>query len=326
MRWLGRLNPFNSLFGKIFLWFWLTIAVMTASAFFLARVLNHEEQISAASEQQIEKANAALRLFQQFLETGLPLKRAMRRASSRNQPLLMLINPDTEDLKISIAPPILRESINRHKKRLIDLSRSPQVVSARSHNIELVGPFALEGQYAEYVAFTGRILRRNEIKPPSFALSFSMFLLVGSLLCILLAWRISKPVNQMRKLTKDISRGNLQVRLDDYQHRRDEIGALSRDFNAMTDKLANSIEQQQLLMANISHELRTPLTRLQLALAMVMSSSDAKSHGESSNEVNKKNLSRIEREIALMDKLIGDAISLSRMSLNQISNAHALSF
>jgi len=63
--------------------------------------------------------------------------------------------------------------------------------------------------------------------------------------------------------------GDLRSRVQGQANRKDEIGLLAADFNVMADKLNASMQQQQMLLANISHELRTPLTRLQLAAAIL---------------------------------------------------------
>ena len=96
--------------------------------------------------------------------------------------------------------------------------------------------------------------------------------------------------------------------------RKDEIGQVYADTFAMATKLALSLKQQKELMANISHELRTPLTRLQLATAMLEDS-----------EVKNAYLSRIEKEVEVMDKLIGEALRLARFSSHENLTKDSLS-
>jgi two-component system sensor histidine kinase CpxA len=48
--------------------------------------------------------------------------------------------------------------------------------------------------------------------------------------------------------------------------RRDELGSLVGDFNAMAERLEGLVNGQRQLIYDISHELRTPLTRLNVAL------------------------------------------------------------
>jgi len=48
--------------------------------------------------------------------------------------------------------------------------------------------------------------------------------------------------------------------------RRDELGLLVTDFNAMAERLEGLVDGQRQLIYDISHELRSPLTRLNVAL------------------------------------------------------------
>jgi signal transduction histidine kinase len=47
---------------------------------------------------------------------------------------------------------------------------------------------------------------------------------------------------------------------------QDEVGSLSRSFNAMAAKLEEAERQRRELMANVSHELRTPIAALRARL------------------------------------------------------------
>jgi len=45
----------------------------------------------------------------------------------------------------------------------------------------------------------------------------------------------------------------------------DAIAAVTRSFNAMTERLAAQDEDRKLMVAGLSHDLRTPLAKLRLA-------------------------------------------------------------
>ena len=49
----------------------------------------------------------------------------------------------------------------------------------------------------------------------------------------------------------------------------DAIAAVTRSFNAMTERLAAQDEDRNLMVAGLSHDLRTPLAKLRLAKAML---------------------------------------------------------
>ena len=85
--------------------------------------------------------------------------------------------------------------------------------------------------------------------------------------------------------------------------RRDEIGDLVRDFDAMAERLDLLVSAQRQLLSDISHELRSPLARLQVAveLARRKAGPDAENH-----------LNRIEVEGTRMNDMIGQILTLAR--------------
>lgn len=296
---LSRLNPVNSLFGKIVIWFWLSIATLMLSAFILSRLIAPSLDVSQPSDAQTKAAEEAAQLLQLSLDRGVSIERALRRAAGRGQWQLILVNTKTADLITSFPAPILPS-----KKPIIQLADTAQLLLIRTPKLELVGPMTVESQNAEYKLFAGRLLRRDERQPASFGISLFAVLVLGSLLCLLLAWRLTKPIGALRIATQSFANGDLNASFTDEKERRDEIGLLANDFNNMAKKLSASMYQQQMLMANVSHELRTPLTRLQLAVAMLQDE-----HSASSN----KYLARIEQEITQMDGLIGQILKLTRI-------------
>ena len=88
---------------------------------------------------------------------------------------------------------------------------------------------------------------------------------------ILVAWLyqgILKPLNALKKATRQLQEGNLDYSLKD-NISDDEIGQLCADFEEMRVHLKNEIEvriqyEQELkeLISNISHDIKTPLTAI----------------------------------------------------------------
>jgi len=73
---------------------------------------------------------------------------------------------------------------------------------------------------------------------------------------------------------KDLMAGVQAVASENFDHEvpvssRDELGELTRAFNAMTRRVAAIIASKRRLLFDVSHELRTPLTRMNVALAML---------------------------------------------------------
>ena len=69
----------------------------------------------------------------------------------------------------------------------------------------------------------------------------------------------AEPLNEMAGAARRFARGDFAARVGDTE-RQDEIGELTRAFNAMADSLESSETLRRDFIANLSHELKTPMT------------------------------------------------------------------
>lgn len=70
-----------------------------------------------------------------------------------------------------------------------------------------------------------------------------------------------QPIRDIITRVKDISQGNLHLRLKEREG-GDEIAELTSTFNQMLNRLETAFEAQNNFISNASHELRTPLTAI----------------------------------------------------------------
>jgi signal transduction histidine kinase len=73
---------------------------------------------------------------------------------------------------------------------------------------------------------------------------------------------------------RELMIGVQAVANEDFKHvvptaSKDELGQLTKAFNAMTQRVAAIIASKRRLLFDVSHELRSPLTRMNVALAML---------------------------------------------------------
>lgn len=97
-------------------------------------------------------------------------------------------------------------------------------------------------------------------------------ILIGMLgLCALItysvSWMLTRPLDALSRASRQIAAGNLAYRSK--IRSKDEIGALSADFDSMADQIEKNIsdlnaamERQEQFMSNFAHELKTPMTSI----------------------------------------------------------------
>ncbi len=90
------------------------------------------------------------------------------------------------------------------------------------------------------------------------AQGITVLALVALLLGLLVARRITRPINRLSSAIHEVARGNLGVRVDCSGDR--EFRELAGDFNRMAEELYSHEQDRNTLFANIAHELRTPLS------------------------------------------------------------------
>jgi two-component system sensor histidine kinase CpxA len=136
---------------------------------------------------------------------------------------------------------------------------------------------------------------------------------VGAL-CFWIARTLTSPVEKLRGVVRSLAGGDLSARVAPRMAaRKDEIGDLARDFDAMAARIEALVGAQQRLVRDVSHELRSPLARLAVALELAR-----KRAGESATE----QLDRIELEAGRLDALIGQLLTLSRLEAADAPAAH----
>lgn len=140
---------------------------------------------------------------------------------------------------------------------------------------------------------------------PAIALGLAIVaLLVIAVVAWLIARAFGRPIGELQRAARLLASGDTSARVPAaLAARRDELGQLALDFNAMADQLSALLASRQQLMAELSHELRSPLARLQAALALA-------AHRQTVGEAERE---RIEQEVQRMDRVIGDLLRFSRL-------------
>jgi len=115
---------------------------------------------------------------------------------------------------------------------------------------------------------------------------------------LLIVQRIARPLVRVAQLAETFRGGEQFTPLP--ESGPSELVTLARSFNTMAREIATLLSNRTTLLAGISHDLRTPLARMRLALELLP------------RDVDPKWIERFERNLTVMDGLIGDALRFAR--------------
>jgi len=85
-------------------------------------------------------------------------------------------------------------------------------------------------------------------------------LIVGSLLFLVAAHYVVKPLKLLKRATGRLAKGDFSVRVP--IKRKDELGDLADSFNTMADSLSRLEAMRSDFVSSVSHELQSPLTSI----------------------------------------------------------------
>jgi signal transduction histidine kinase len=149
---------------------------------------------------------------------------------------------------------------------------------------------------------------------PTLAVVGVLLVAVGTTVAAVL---IFGPVRRRLRSLEDAARrvggGDLTARAQ--EHGGDEVAALARAFNQMTEDLQSRAGQLQaadrtrrLLLADVSHELMTPLTGMRGYLETLSLHADSLDHG-----TRERYLSIVRDETRRVEHIVGDLVDLARL-------------
>jgi signal transduction histidine kinase len=136
-------------------------------------------------------------------------------------------------------------------------------------------------------------------------------LVIGVIIALLVARRISRPLMNVSQTAARVARGDLSARAPISRRRGgDETATLLRNFNAMADSLERLEGERRATSAAIAHELRTPLTILRGRLEAIR---------DDVITLDNKEISNLLSQTEVLSRLITDLRTLSLADAGQIS-------
>jgi len=138
-------------------------------------------------------------------------------------------------------------------------------------------------------------------------------LALAALLALPLMRLTLRPLEEMESASHKIAAGDLTLRLNEPPV-DDEIGRLSRSFNAMVARLEGLLTRQQRFMADVSHELRTPLTALAGGIEMMLLGAH-----QSDPAAGARLLRSMYAETERMRRLVEELLTLARLDEGRLA-------
>ncbi len=286
----------KSLFVKIFLFYWVAQALFLLLAILVTLAVQQRGDFATWQAQQAKVLATAMQTYEQGGEA--PLRHYLDDVRESLHVRVLLFDEQGNELSGRPLPhwadPLKRGELPPPRDIWQRLTPSPfrhQVIassSGRRYSVFVVlppGPFGPEGVP-------------------------TLFILIGilssGLVCYLLAHYLTSPVVRLRAATQRLADGDLTARAGDGSgsRRRDEVAQLVRDFDAMAERLEQSVNAQARLLNDVSHELRSPLARLNVALALARQRAGLQAQSA---------LERIELEADRLNELIGSLLAIARL-------------
>ncbi len=120
-----------------------------------------------------------------------------------------------------------------------------------------------------------------------------------------IAWRLTRPLAQLVRVTRAIGEGDLTIRAA-LPRRAGEMSVLARSINEMAERIQRQLADQRELLAVVSHEIRTPLGHMRVLLDLARDGSDPAT------------LDELETELLEVDRLVDRLLASSRLEFEQL--------
>lgn len=292
-----------SLFLKIFLWFWLAIALLIGVFSFVSWTTQNEPLVRQRRILFTESFNfqvqTAAQIFQNEGKTGLDEYLARVKNSDRVSAVGFY---DRSGLLIS------GEEIPQNGLRLFEQALQSEAVEFDRLPDETFAAKKIHLRDSSDYVMIIQFKRFQPVTTPdtsTWIWRILAVILTGGLVCYGLARYLTSPIVKLQRATKRLAEGELDTRLGKKVTRGgDELAQLARDFDEMAERIESLVTSEKRLTQDISHELRSPLARMNVALEIAKSKS---------NDETKPVLARIEKESNRLNEMISRLLILSKL-------------
>jgi len=154
---------------------------------------------------------------------------------------------------------LVREKLRPEAAGGISYSRKRVEVRGRHYDV-VVG-------YSD-AAVAGNVRRALDHTATALTKAGALVLLAGTLLAFWIAGRMTRPIRALLEAFSATGEGDLSRAMAD-TGRRDEVGALNREFNRMVSRLRELDELKKDFVSSVTHELKSPLGAVESYLELM---------------------------------------------------------
>jgi two-component system OmpR family sensor kinase len=288
----------HSLFLRIFLLFWVAMALIVGSSIATTYTITSREFDPPDAQR---RPSAAIQASEVLAAGGIGALKHWLNANKDSvvDRGLYIVGPDGED--------ILGRRLPESAVRRLEYLNRENAPGTGNFRPSRVAPQIVSADGSTYtVLFTPRRPSIfGALSLPAISLTILVIaLVVSALTSWWLAEHLTAPIRRIQAGARALASENLDVRVSaGLEDRRDELAVLARDFDAMADQLRANRAATTQLLRDISHELRSPLARMRVALGLARQPPADFA----------RQLDRLEKEIERLDSMIGQVLKLARL-------------
>jgi two-component system OmpR family sensor kinase len=288
------MNPLRSgLYRRLLLWFCAANVVTLLATVFITERLARDAYVNVPNWSQL--ADGADRAW----IAGGPAALREWIEAQREDGVDAALFEGTRNLA-DVRPPVPRVLLPQLLASADDMEMRPHP----EHVVAVQRVTGSDGVERRLIAAKGHHPPRHRL-PQMLGIHIALSLAAIGLVGWWLARSLARPMTAIGAAARRVAGGDLAARVGP-QHSggADEVGELARDFDRMAARIETLVAGERSVLQDVSHELRSPLARLHLVLDLARRSppEEAAAH-----------FARAEREIARLDRLIEEALALSRM-------------
>ena len=263
----------HSLFLRIFMLFWMAMALIVAASIAVTYAVAAREYESQESQR---RPPVAIQASEVLAKNGIGALRTwlQERKDSFKDREFFIVGPDGADIlgrHLSSGAERRLESVNRDALAALEPPPSgrapPQNFRPSRAAPQIVAP---DGSAYTVLFVPHRPSIFGALSLPGISVTIlAIALIVSAITSWWLAQHLSAPIRRIQAGARALASENLDVRVSaGLDARKDEVAVLARDFDAMADQLRSTRTARTQLLRDISHELRSPLARMRVALGL----------------------------------------------------------